>query len=130
MTLHLWSELALAGSFLFEQRMILSFKLSVDQHTPLRADFPLQFAWAAECVPEGPAGLPTDIPVRCQSASFRGVGGNTTHFTSRTLSRSTLSGGEYPGLSGWGSWWRLVLIQRGQPITPTIERTPRAYTWS
>ena len=96
------AEIALAGSFLFEQRMILSLKLGVDRCAPLRADFPLQLAWTAECIPEAPARLSKNGPVRCETESLRdGVArGITTHFTLRTLSRSTLSGGEYPGRSG------------------------------
>jgi non-ribosomal peptide synthetase component F len=103
MVLLFGSELGLASSLLLEQRLVLGLELGVDERTPLLADLPLQFARAAESIPEAPARLPTNIPVR------HGLGYRemvlwseviATHFTSRTLSRSTGSGFECPDLSG------------------------------
>ena len=58
------SELGLTSSLLLEQRLVLGLELGVDERTPLRADLPLQFSRAAEGIPEAPARLPTNIPVR------------------------------------------------------------------
>ena len=59
---------ALVGPLLFEQCLVFSLELGVNQRTPLRADLPLQLVWAAKGIPEAPARLPTNVPVR------RGIG--------------------------------------------------------
>ena len=86
----------LAVSLLFEQCLVLSLKLSVDRCTLLRANFPLQFAWTAEYIPEAPAGLPANAPVRCGSESLSGavIQGRVT-FKDPAEAHS-LPGGEYP----------------------------------
>jgi len=56
------SELGLASSLLFEQRLVLSLELGVDRRTPLRADLSSQFPWTAECISEAPTRLPVNKP--------------------------------------------------------------------